>query len=84
MIVNEGNKICVRITMFRDNLRNIRKKNRVSQTELAEYLGVSQRTVSHYEKGDCEPSLTLLCKIAGYFRITVDELLGYKVEEQGE
>ncbi len=45
---------------------------------LADSLGVSQRTVSHYENGTSEPSLQTLCKLADIFDITTDELLGYK------
>ncbi|MCI8728695.1 MAG: helix-turn-helix transcriptional regulator [Clostridia bacterium] len=66
---------------FKENLRSIRKRNRISQEELAAYLGVSQRTVSHYERGDCEPNMTYLCKLACYFNITLDELIGYNKED---
>ncbi len=63
---------------FAKNLGMFRKQKKISQMMLADSLGVSQRTVSHYENGTSEPSLQTLCKLADIFDITTDELLGYK------
>lgn len=61
---------------FKENLRRLRKSHKISQTELADYLGISQRTVSHYENGTAEPSLICLCQIADFLNVSLDELLG--------
>ena len=61
---------------FKQNLRKLRKAKRVSQTELADYLGISQRPISHYETGRAEPSLSCLCQIADYLNVSLDDLLG--------
>ena len=61
---------------FKQNLRKLRKAKRVSQTELADYLGISQRTISHYENGTAEPSLSCLWQIADYLNVSLDDLLG--------
>ena len=62
---------------FAKNLKYYRKQHRMSQFMLADKIGVSQRTVSHYENATSEPSLQLFCRIASIFDISTDELLGY-------
>lgn len=62
---------------FSNNLRKIRKSLKLSQAELAQMVDISQRTISHYEKGDSEPELLTVCRLADAFNITVDQLLGY-------
>ena len=70
------------MTDFAKNLRLLRKQSRMSQFMLADKLGVSQRTISHYENGYSEPSLQILCRIARIFRVTVDELLGFALKDE--
>ena len=72
----------INITDFAKNLRLLRKQSRMSQFMLADKLGVSQRTISHYENGSSEPSLQILCRIARIFRVTVDELLGFALKDE--
>ncbi|MDR0862670.1 MAG: helix-turn-helix transcriptional regulator [Oscillospiraceae bacterium] len=59
-----------------ENLRKLRVNRDVTQEELAEYLKVSAQSVSKWERGDNFPDITLLPAIAGYFEVTVDDLLG--------
>ena len=66
---------------FKDNLHSLRKQKKVSQEVLAQHLGVSQRLISHYEKGKCEPSLDDLCKMANFFGVTLDTLVGFEAEK---
>lgn len=61
---------------FPENLRKYRKSRRISQTELADFVGISQRTISHYENGSAEPSLITLCQIADYLNVSLDDLVG--------
>lgn len=70
------------MTDFAKNVRLLRKQNRMSQFMLADKLGVSQRTVSHYENGSSEPSLQILCRIARIFKVSVDELLGFVLKDE--
>lgn len=62
---------------FSTNLKKIRKSLKLSQTQLAELIDISQRTISHYEKGDSEPELIIVCRLADAFCMSVDRLLGY-------
>ena len=57
-------------------LKELRKEKGLSQKELAAYLGISNAAYSLYERGDREPNISTLMKIANYYGVTVDELLG--------
>ena len=57
-------------------LKLLRQKNNKTQDELALFLGISSQAVSKWERNEGFPDITLLPKIAGYFHISVDELLG--------
>lgn len=57
-------------------LREIRKQRGVSQLKLAMDLHTNQNTISRYETGEREPGIAELIKLADYFDISVDYLLG--------
>lgn len=61
-----------------ENLQILRKEKRVTQEELAEIFGVSAQSISKWELGINCPDITLLPKIADYYRVSIDELIGYK------
>ena len=61
--------------MFSENLKNLRKLNKMKQSELAEKLGVNQRTISAWEKGICEPDFNTLLKLKELFNESTDDLL---------
>ena len=52
---------------FPENLKGLRIQKRLTQKQLADILGVDQRTVSAWEKGVCEPGFAMLCKICDFF-----------------
>ena len=56
-------------------IKELREKNRMTQRELAEKLGVSDKTVSKWETAKGYPDITLLEPIAKAFRISVTELI---------
>lgn len=56
-------------------LAALRKANGMTQRELAEKLGVSDKAVSRWERDECAPDLTLIPIISEIFGITADELL---------
>lgn len=63
--------------MFGDALKELRKKHHLSQKELADNINVAPSTISMYEKGNRSPNDELLKKIATYFDVTTDFLLGH-------
>lgn len=56
-------------------IKELREKNRMTQLQLAEKLGVSDKTVSKWETAKGYPDITLLEPIAEAFRISVTELI---------
>lgn len=59
-----------------ERIRNLRISRNLTQEEVAKHLGISFQAVSKWERGDGYPDITMLPAIAGYFSVTVDELLG--------
>lgn len=57
-------------------LKEIRKAKGISQLKLATDLNTNQNTISRYETGEREPGIAELIRIADYFNISVDYLLG--------
>lgn len=57
-------------------LREIRKNHGISQLKLALDLNMSQNTISRYETGEREPGINELIKIADYFNVSIDYLVG--------
>lgn len=67
--------------MFGTILKNLRLEKNITQKDLAKHLGVSDRSVGYYETGQRTPPPDILEKIADYFNVTVDFLLG-RTEER--
>ena len=61
---------------WNERLKEIRKQNNLNQKEFAELFGVNQKMISNYETGRNEPSIELLIKIADYYKISIDYLIG--------
>lgn len=57
-------------------LTELRKEKEIGQKELAIYLNVSVGTVSNYENDVHSPDLFTLCRLADFFGVTTDYLLG--------
>lgn len=62
-------------SVFSTTLQTLRKEKKVTQEQLATFLGVSPQAVSKWENGSY-PEGDLLPKIADYFSITIDYLYG--------
>ena len=65
-----------------ENIRSYRKKNDLTQEQLAERLGVTYQSVSRWENGTTYPDLELLPAISNELSVTVDELLGMPQAEK--
>ena len=61
---------------FGELLVKLRTEKKIFQKELASYLNVSIGTISNYENGIHTPDLATLCRLADYFNVSTDYLLG--------
>ena len=57
-------------------IKALRKKNSITQQELADLLGVDKTTVSKWETGSSFPRANVLPKIAEIFQCTINDLYG--------
>lgn len=62
--------------MLYENIRNLREDRDVKQTELAKYLNVTQTTYSKYELGKINISIETLIKLADFYGVSLDYLVG--------
>lgn len=61
----------------------LRKERGITQKKAAEELGVSQALLSHYEKGIRECGLSFVVKVADYYGVSCDYLLGRSADRSG-
>ena len=66
--------------MIGSKLKQARVDAKVSQVELAEQIGVYQKDISRWEKGDITPSLEMFAKICRAMNVSADELLEIKCQ----
>lgn len=72
------------------NIEKIRKENKKSQRDIAKILGMTQPCYANYETGKTEPRISSLIKLADYYNVSLDYLvgrdfgnqLGYLTDEQ--
>ena len=59
-----------------ENIRSLRIDNGYTQQQIADYLNVKQNTYSQYEVGTLNYSVDTLMKLADFYHVSVDYLLG--------
>lgn len=72
--------------MFSQILKQLRTENGLSQAQLAKEIGVVQGTIYFWENGVNEPTATYLVRLAKFFNVDIEELLGlehFAKENQG-
>ena len=62
--------------MLKDRLKSLRAEKELSQRDLASLLEMSPSTIAMYETGQREPDNETLIKIANFFQVSIDYLLG--------
>lgn len=60
-----------------ENIVRLRRQRKMTQEQLADFVGVTKASVSKWETKQSTPDIVLLPQLASFFDITVDELLGY-------
>ena len=63
-----------------DRLRLLRESSKLNQAELAERLGIGELQIWRYENGETEPKGMIVAKIAVFFNVSTDYLLGVSDE----
>lgn len=59
------------------NLLQLRKLHDLSQEQVAQLIGVSKQAYGHYEREERELGYDMLCKLADYYGVSVDYLIGH-------
>ncbi len=62
--------------MLYPRIKDLREDSDLTQKEIGDILHVSQRTYSHYEKGDRNVPVEMLIRMAEYYDISLDYLVG--------
>ncbi|MCU4833928.1 helix-turn-helix domain-containing protein [Bacillus cereus] len=62
--------------MFGTRLHNLRKERKLRQEDMAKQLGIARTTYAMYEQGNREPDYNTLIKLATFFEVSIDYLLG--------
>ncbi len=66
-----------------ERMKELRREKGLKQKDVAEALGVSPKAFTHYETGRRKPNYELLAKVAGFYGVTADYLLGMSNMKRG-
>lgn len=61
---------------FPERLRQLRERQHKSRLVVSELCGLPSDAVRRYERGEAKPSMDALIKLADYFEVSVDYLIG--------
>ena len=65
-----------------ERIKQLRKKKGISQSELAELIGVKNNTVSTWERGTRKPDFEALNLLSNYFEVSFEYILGSSDKEE--
>ena len=74
-MVSLGDDMRYEVLKF-ENIRSLRIDNGYTQKQIGDYLGISQNTYSQYEIGVLNYPIDALIKLADFYNVSVDYLLG--------
>ena len=66
---------------MKNNLKELRQKDNVSQDDLASILKVSRQTINSIETGKFDPSLKLVMKMTKHFNVPLEQIFIYEEEK---
>ena len=64
------------MTSFKERLKELRLERNLSQQTLGKIVNMSKMAISHWESGHSEPSIAQLIRLAEFFEVSVDFLVG--------
>lgn len=70
--------------VLRNNIKKLRLDKGITQQQLAEKVGVTNRTIIALEKGDYNPTVLLAYRIARVFCLSIEEVFEFEEEEYNE
>ena len=59
-----------------ENIRQLRLARNLSQVDLAKVLGVTKQSISNWQNNNIQPSIDMLIRLAQFFSVSTDYLLG--------
>lgn len=68
---------------FKERLRELRTSQNITQEELGKKFNVIKQTISSWENGNSRPDIDIATKLADFFDVTTDYLLGRTDDPQG-
>lgn len=68
---------------FASNLKYLRSQKKLTQSQLAEALGLNRPVIGAYEEGRSEPKISTLMQMAGFFNVGLDDFLGMDLAGDG-
>ena len=66
---------------MKNNLKELRQKEQISQDDLASILRVSRQTINSIETGKFDPSLKLVIKMIRYFNVDLEKIFVFQEDE---
>ena len=66
----------ISISTFSERLKTLRKENKIMQKDIALSMKLPIRTYQSYEYGEAEPNIALIVRLADYFDVSLDYLVG--------
>lgn len=79
-----GRRLSMNAKEFGERISALRKKQGLTQLQLAEKLNVSNKTISRWETGEGYPDISVLSALAQHLHVTVDELLADEVQSESK
>ena len=67
--------------LMKNNLKDLRQKENISQDDLASILKVSRQTINSIETGKFDPSLKLVMKMTKHFNVPMEQIFIYEEEK---
>ena len=67
---------------MQNRIQELRKRNKITQSELADAVETTRQTIISLENGRYKASLVLAHKIAQYFHTTIEEIFIFDLEEE--
>ena len=64
------------MTTFSERIIQLKTERNLLQKDIASNIGVSLRAYQYYEKGQKEPTLSVLVRLSDYFHVSLDYLVG--------